>query len=269
STSSANSSTTPDSPSSTRQPSPPPAAANNQLTEWVYAAAGSRDRDGRGARWQRCGWPGSDRDLGVVVAFALDLDVLVGVLVAVALLGADLGLVGLDVGLLRVLVVVAVGLAVADVDGRAVVHVVVGGVVGVAFQADRGVGDVGVTEVGHVALTEVLHRVLRVDVIALDAGELAGVGRAVDVAGGLQVTVAGGDRAVDLAGVLHRLVTGVGLRHPEVVAVDDLPAVVGEVLPGGLGAVADRVDVGGLDVAVEVTVDVHVGAVVDVGGVVL
>src|SRR5690606_37049863 len=170
---------------------------------------------------------------------------------------------------LRVLAVVAVGLAVADVDGRAVVHVVVGGVVGVAFQADRGVGDVGVTEVGHVALTEVLHRVLRVDVIALDAGELAGVGRAVDVAGGLHVTVAGGDRAVDLAGVLHRLVTGVGLRHPEVVAVDDLPAVVGQVLPGGLGAVAHRVDVGGLDVAVEVTVDVHVGAVVDVGGVVL
>src|SRR5690606_53615 len=178
---------------------------------------------GQGARWQRCGWPGSGRGLGVVVAFALDLDVLVGVLVAVALLGADLGLVGVDVGLLRVLAVVAVGLAVADVDGRAVVHVVVGGVVGVAFQADRGVGDVGVTEVGHVALTEVLHRVLRVDVIALDAGELAGVGRAVDVAGGLQVTVAGGDRAVDLAGVLHRLVTGVGLRHPEVVAVDDLP----------------------------------------------
>src|SRR5690606_26067590 len=102
----------------------------------------------------RCRWwcsPGGSHDRDVLVAVRgvdvdVDVDLLSG-LVAEALLGADLGIVRLDVDLFLVLVVVAGGLPVPDVQRRTLVELVVGHVGRVPTQADRRIVDVRV-EIG-------------------------------------------------------------------------------------------------------------------------
>src|SRR5690606_18126697 len=142
-------------------------------------------------------------------------------------------------------------------------------VAGLTTHRDRGVVELGATEVGDVSATEVEGAAVQPTVDVGDLVAVAGDG-IVDVAVGQDAGVhAGVHRSVYIAAGHDRPVAGVG--GPIVGAVDDLRAVsgggVGDVVTGGHCPVTSGGDVGGVDVQVTayIAVDVDLHRVVDVG----